>query len=153
MGQILTTRRLRQIPGSLHTLRCACAHTHMHKLSPQGSREPKCTQTFCQTASKTMEEAPSKAPMALNSPLFSPIFLLMSGFYFHICVSPFALLLLPPPSQASQGIDRAELCHLSLSAASLDLEGGTVSLVPYSHPLGVLVLCRVPKTEQRPLPG
>lgn len=63
--------------------------------------------------------------MNLNPPLFSPIFLLMFAFCFPRSVSLFAL---PPSSssQASQGMDRAGLCHRNLSAASPDLKGGTM---------------------------
>lgn len=101
-------------------------HTHTCTNTLQGCRTPKYTQTFCQTASKTIKEAESKAPWTLTLLSLFPHFpadvcLLFSS----LCVS-FCLASPSSSSQASQGMDRAGLCHLSLSAASPDLKGGTV---------------------------
>lgn len=56
----------------------ACIHTCAHTLIPTSSLSraagvPTCTQTFCQTASKTITEAESKAPWTFTLLSFSPL--------------------------------------------------------------------------------
>ena len=69
--------------------------------------------------------------MAFYSPPF-PHFYADDCFVFIFCVSPLLCLFLPFPSQASQGIHRS--LPLQLLLASLELEEGTVSLVPTPTP-------------------
>lgn len=61
-----------RLPAHTHVCMHTCVHTHMHKLTLQGCRTPKYTQTFCQTASKTIKEAESKAPWTLTLLSFPP---------------------------------------------------------------------------------
>ena len=59
-----------RLPAHAHACMHTCAHTH--KLTLQGCRAPKCTQTLCQTASTTIKESESKAPWTLTLLSFSP---------------------------------------------------------------------------------